>query len=183
LFYELFTAMSPERPHNPITLDEIVSIAKEIMLRDGKHVPAVIIESGNKLVAGQIHYLPPTHGERVQLMHHLGQSTAKGGQVHQIQQVFMVHEGWMSVATDDKPVYISPSQDPNRVEVLIASVIQMPDRKKQSKVFEIIRDRFEQIAGFDEVFPDEKKKEEPVRLPLLEAFVDGFQIAFRSKFN
>src|SRR5687767_4584811 len=109
-----------------------------------------LTETSNKLVAGQIHYMPPTHGERVQLMHHLGQSIAKSGQVNQIQQVFMVHEGWMSVASDDKPVHLPPSQDPQRKEVLIVSAIQPNERKKQTRVFEIMRDQYEQIVGFEE---------------------------------
>jgi hypothetical protein len=64
--------MSPERPKNSITLEEIVSNAKKIMMRDGKHVPVLIMEADNKVVAGQIHDMPPTHGERVELMRFLG---------------------------------------------------------------------------------------------------------------
>lgn len=88
--------MSPERSHNPITLEEIVSNAQEIMMRDGKHVPVLIMEADNKVMAGQILDMPPTHGERVELMHFLGQAAAKSGRVNQLQQVFMVTEGWMS---------------------------------------------------------------------------------------
>jgi hypothetical protein len=85
--------MSPESNQNPITLEEIISNAKEIMLRDGNHVPVLIMEADNKLVAGQIPDMPPTHGERVELMHFLGQAAAKSGRVNQLQQVFMVTEG------------------------------------------------------------------------------------------
>src|SRR5688572_9487942 len=113
--------MSPERDPSPITLEEIVSNAKEVMLREGTHIPVLIVEADNKLVAGQISYMPPTHGERVELMHHLGQATAKSGRVNQLQQVFMVHEGWMSVATEDKAAEVRPSEDPDRKEVLIVS--------------------------------------------------------------
>ena len=175
--------MSPERNQPPITIEEIISSAKEIMLRDGKHIPVLIVETNNKLVAGQISYMPATHGERVELMHHLGQATAKSGRVDQFQQVFMVQEGWMSVATKDKPPDVRPSEDPNRKEVLIVSAIEMKDRKKHMRVFEILRDRHKQVAGFEEFVPDEKKKDESVEVPLLDAFVQGFQTAFRTKFN
>ena len=175
--------MSPERNQNPITFEEIISYAKEIMLRDGKHVPVLIIEADNKLVAGQIPDMPATHGERVELLRFLGQAAAKSGRVNQLQQIFMVTEGWMSVASEDKPAEIRPSQDPNRKEVLIISAIQMKESKKQMKVFEILRDSTEQVVGLEEFLPDEKKKDESVEIPLLDAFVQGFQTAFRTKFN
>ena len=175
--------MSPERNQNPITLEEIISNAKEIMLRDGYHVPVVILEVDKKLMGAQIPDMPATHGERVQLLHFLGQAAAKSGRVNQLQQVFMVNEGWMSVASEDKPAEIRPSQDPNRKEVLIISAIQMKERKKQMKVFEILRDSSEQVVGLEEFLPDEKKKDESVDIPLLDAFVQGFQMAFRTKFN
>ena len=175
--------MSPERAQNPITLEEIISNAKEIMLRDGKHVPVLIIEADNKLVAGQIPDMPATHGERVELLRFLGQAAAKSGRVNQLQQVFMVSEGWMSVASEDQPAEIRPSQDPNKKEVLIISAMQMKERKKQMKVFEILRDSSEQVVGLEEFLPDEKKRDETVDIPLLDAFVQGFQFAFRIRFN
>jgi hypothetical protein len=181
--YAAITAMSPERDQNPITIEEIISNAKEIMLRDGTHVPVLILEADNKLLAGQIPDMPATHGERVELMHHLGQATAKSGRVDHLQQVFMVTEGWMRVASEDKPAEVPPSQDPNRKEVLIVSAMQIKERKKQVEIFEILRDSEEQVIGFEEFLPDKEKKDESVDIPLVEAFVQGFQTAFRTKFN
>jgi len=175
--------MSPEKEQNYITFEEIISNAKEIMLRDGKHVPTLIVEGGRNLVAGQIPDLPPTHGERVDLMRFLGQATAKSGRVDQLQQVFMVSEGWMSVANEDKAAEVRPSQDPNRKEVLIVSAVQLRERKKHMKVFEILRDNSEQVVGLEEFLPDEKKKDESVEVPLLDAFVQGFQLAYRTRYN
>jgi hypothetical protein len=76
-------------------------------------------------VAGQIPNMPPTHGERVELMRFLGQAAAKSGRINQLQQVFMVTEGWMSEPREEKGELIRPSEDPNRKEVLIVSAIQM----------------------------------------------------------
>ena len=106
--------MSPARPHNPITLEEIVSNAKEIMMQDGKHVPVVILEADNKVMAGQIPDMPPTHGERVELMRFLGQAAAKSGRINELQQVFMVTEGWMSELREEGGNLIRPSEDPHR---------------------------------------------------------------------
>ncbi|SRR6266540_3853299 len=138
--------MSPERDQNRVTLEEIISNAKEIMVRDGNHLPTLILEASKSLVVGKIPDLPPTHGERVELMRFLGQAAAKSGRVDQIQQIFMVTEGWMSVASEDKPPEIQPSQDPNRKEVLIITAIQIKERKKHMKVFEILRDSTKQVS-------------------------------------
>ena len=89
----------------------------------------------------------------------------------------------MSVATEDKPPELRPSQDPNRKEVLVISAIELKDYKKHMRVFEILRDRYEKVVGFEEFVPDEEKKEGSVEVPLLDAFVHGFQTAFRAKVN
>jgi hypothetical protein len=101
--------MSPERDQHQISLAEIISNAKEIMLRDGQHLPTLIVEGSKTLVAGQIPDLPATHSERVELMRFLGQAAAKSGRVDQLQQVFMVSEGWMSEPSGDRQADIRPS--------------------------------------------------------------------------
>lgn len=131
--------MSPERSLGQIDFEEIVSIAKELVLRDGHHVPIIIVEDNRKLITGQISDMPATHGEKVELMRHLGQAAAKSGKVEQLNQVFMVSEGWMSVAGEGNLSQMRPSKDPNRKEVLIISCINVMDRRKHLKLFEILR--------------------------------------------
>ena len=126
--------MSPEQQYEHITMEEIISIAKETILRDGQHLPTLIVEASKNLVVGRIPDLPPTHEEREELMRFLGQASAKSGRVDQLQQVFMISEGWMSEPSEDKPTDIRPSQDPNRKEVLIISAIQMKERDRKSVV-------------------------------------------------
>ncbi|MBV5343245.1 hypothetical protein JZU68_06410 [bacterium] len=126
--------------------------------------------------------MPETHGERIELMRFLGQMAAKSGRVNQLKQVFMVSEGWMVMASKDKPAMIRPSHDPNRKEVLIIAGMQMRERKKHLKLFEILRDNNENVIGLEEFTPTTQKNE-AVENPLLEAFVYGFQTAFRTKYN
>src|SRR6266498_3072551 len=159
--------MSPEREQEHITIEEIISNAKEIMLRDGQHLPTLIVEGSKNLVAGQIPDLPATHGERAELMRFLGQAAAKSGRVDQLQQVFRVSEGWMSEPSEDKSTEdIRPSQDPNRKEVLIISAIHMKERKKQMEIFEILRDSNERVVSLEKFLPDAMKKDEAVDVPL-----------------
>src|SRR5687768_10653109 len=116
-------------------------------------------------------------------MRFLGQAAGKSGRIDHLQQVFMVQEAGMSVATEDKPPEPRPSRDPNRKEVLVISGIELKDYKKHMRVFEILRDKQEQVVGFEEFVPNEEKKEESIEVPLLDAFVNGFQTGFRAKFS
>jgi len=125
--------MPPEREQNHITLEEIISNAKEIMIRHGKHVPTLIMEASNNLVVTQVPSMPVTHGERLEFMRFVGQVAAKSGRVNQLQPVFMVSEGWLSIASEDKPVGMRPSQDPERKEALIISGMQINEQKKHPK--------------------------------------------------
>ena len=146
--------MSPERSHYQISFEEVVSNAKDVMRRDGNYVPILIMEASSNLLIGQIPDMPATHGERIELMRFLGQAAAKSGRVDQLQQVFMVFEGWMST----KSAEIRPSQDPNRKEVLIISAIQMKERKKQIRLFEILRDSHEKVSRSYQWYPSNDKR-------------------------
>ena len=174
--------MSPEQHDYRISLEEIISNAKEITLRDGNHVPLLIVEGSKNLVVGQIQDMLKTHGEKLELMRFLGQAAAKSGRVGKLQQVFLVSEGWMSVASEEKPAEMIPSQDPKRKEVLIISGIQMQEPEKQLRLFEMLRDSDERIIRLEELLPD-AKKDGSVEIPLLDAFINGFQLAFRTRYN
>lgn len=127
--------------------------------------------------------MPPNHGERVELLRFLGQVAAKSGRIDQLKQVFMVTEGWMSEPSEDIPTRIRPSEDPHRKEVLIISAIQVNNHKKQIEIFEIVRDINEQVVEIEKFLPYEKKEDDSVEVPLLDAFVQGFQTAFQTKYN
>jgi len=178
--------MTPERKEQEqdcLSFEEVILKAKETMLRDRELLPTMIIEGSNDLIVGKIPDMPATHGERMELMYFLGEAAAKSGRVDQLQQVFLLSEGWMSMASENKQAELRPSQDPDRREVLIISSFQVRRRQKQLKLFEILRSSNEQVVSLREIFPDEDKKDETVEIPLLEAFVRGFQLAFRTKFN
>jgi len=174
--------MSPEKDQKPISLEEVISNAKEILLRNGQHIPTLIVEGSKSLVAGQINDLPETHEERLQLMRFLGHAADSSGRIDQLQQVFLISEGWLSMASENKPLVMKPSQNPKRKEVLIISCIHMKEHKKNMKIFEILRDNNKDVTSLEEFLPDETKQGS-VEVPLLDAFVDGFQMAFRARNN
>ncbi|HCR70138.1 MAG TPA: hypothetical protein DIW23_01740 [Anaerolineae bacterium] len=174
--------MSPERQKPNISFEEVVSQAKETILRMGNHVPALIVEGDKKLVYGEILDLPPTHGERMNLLRFLGQTSAKSAVIGKLNKAYMVTEGWMSTVGEDKPSNLRPSQDPEKKEVLIISGIEIQDNKKRIMVYEIIRNKNKKIDHLEELFSD-TDNEKMAESPLLDAFVDGFQNAFRARYN
>ena len=166
-----------------ISFDEIASNAKEHVLQSGEHLPTLILEADNKIVVGQIPDMPESHGERIELMRILGETAARSGKVNQLQQVFMISEGWMRMAANGKEPEMPPSMDPERKEVLIISLRNVRENSKQIKLFEMIRDQNDQVIDLNEIVPNEKINDESVEVPLLDAFVRGFKGVFRTKFN
>ena len=58
----------------------------------------------------------------------------------------------------------------------------MNERQKHLKVYEVVRDQSEQVTRIEEFMP-EAPEETSVEVPLLDAFVQGFQTGFRIKYN
>jgi len=188
MFWNYFTlrdekeSMSPEREKYHIGFEEIVSNAKEVILKDGKHVPILIVDGGQGLLISQLNELPATHHERAELFRFIGLTTAMSGKLRSLKQVFMVSEGWMSVARIDGQPMMSPSQDPDRKEVLIVSGFEVKSKRKYLKLFEILRYGENNGVDLQELFPDANKGG-PVEVPLLDAFIHGFQFGIREKLN
>lgn len=175
-------AMSPERNQHRTQFEDIVTNAKELTKGEGYHVPIVVIEGNKGLFAHYVLVLPETHGERLDFMGHLGRSAAKLGKVGKLSQVFMISEGWLSMAIKGKPTNMPPSQDPDRKEVLIVSGLQIEERKKHLKLFEMIHGANNSVVDLVELTP-EAQKNETVEIPLLDAFVHGFRLAFSERIN
>jgi hypothetical protein len=174
--------MSPERKEYRIRFEEVTQKAREIVRQDGSHVPVLIVEGSKNLIVGQLRDMPDTHGERLELMRFLGQLAAKSGKVGELQQVFFISEGWISMASEDKPPQNPPSGDPNRKEVLIVSGLEVQARRRMLKLFEMVRGPNQQVIDLPEISPPEGREGE-VEIPLLDAFAQGFRLAFQASVN
>jgi hypothetical protein len=175
--------MSPERNQGQTSFEEVISKAKEMMLRDGAHDPILIIDGGGNLAFMQIPDLPESPKEKSWLLQSLGQMAAKNGIAYQLNQVFMVTEGWLSMPNKNDGTEIRPSRDPNRKEVLIISGAQVIEEKKFARIFEILRDRDQHVVELEEVLFKQQQAELTFKVPLLDAFIDGFKGVFRAKYN
>jgi len=80
--------MSPERRSYGISLEDVISNPKRIILRDANHVPALIVRGSKKLIITPIPNMPETHDERKTLLRYIGQAAVKIGEIGELPQVF-----------------------------------------------------------------------------------------------
>ena len=172
--------MSPERGQYRSSFEEVTQKAKEITFQDGQHVPVLIVEGSKSLIVSQIQAMPDTHGERLELMRFLGQALAKGGKVGKLEQVFFISEGWMSTASKDKPPDVRPSEDPARKEVLIISGLELNSLRRSLRLFEMVRNQGKQVIDLPELIAPQAREGE-IEIPLLDAFAQGFRLAFQAQ--
>jgi hypothetical protein len=177
--------MSPERRKNEydsISFEDVARLAKETTLRDGVHVPLLVMNGTRQMVYGAMPELPDTHHARMQFMYGAGHFAGESGGVGQLKQVFFISEAWMSVPNDGNPPKMRPSEDPNRKEVLIIQGFQIQEGTKHLKLFEMIRNRKGHLVDLKDWEPQEKENG-VIDIPLLEAFSNGFRDAFQARMN
>jgi hypothetical protein len=172
--------MSLERGEYRARFEDVAQKAKEIALQDGSHVPILIVEGSRGMAISQMRDMPDTHDQRLDLMRSLGQAAARSGKLGRLNQVFFISEAWMSVANNGKPPDMRPSQDPNRKEVLIVTGLELKRQQKHLRIFEMIRNPEQRVVDLSELSPPQDK-DGSIEIPLLDAFAQAFQFAFRAQ--
>ncbi len=124
--------------------------------------------------------MPDTHQSRAQMMDLIGRTFAKNGRIGRLKQVFFICEGWMSMGSKENPPKMRPSEDPERMEVLIVSGLQIEGNKKNLMLFQMHRDNQNRLVDLREIKPPEERGGE-VDVPLLDAFIQGFQDTFQAQ--
>jgi len=163
-----------ERPQKPstFTLDEVVQIAKELTLSSGGHVPTLIAGGSRDSMVVKIDEIASTHEQRIHQMTALGAVLARSGKIGALQQVYFISEGWMTRGSADTPATLPPSQDPQRLEVLLVSHLDVRQAKSTLVLHEMNRnaqgvlttlDALPQVDGTFDVYS-----------PLLNAVAVGF---------
>jgi len=180
LFSAAFNTVSSERSQDRISFEGLAAHAKEITIQDGHHVPILIVEGSRRLAVSHIQEMPETHGERLRLMQLFGQAAAESGKFGRLEQIFFVSEGWMSVAAQENPPSIRPSQDPERKEVLIVSGLEARGRRTRLRIFEMVRNGDQEVVDLPEL-SSSQAAEATAQVPLLDAFVQGFALAFQAR--
>ena len=88
--------------HEPyFAFSDVVQLAKEVLLRDGQHVPTLIIQGSTDQMILQLSDLPSTPEEKHQVMFLCGVYVAQEFELGTLQSIYFVSEGWLSrVPTD-----------------------------------------------------------------------------------
>ena len=121
---------TPEQKNYHTSLNEVVSNAKEALVRDGEHRPTLIVEGSLHLVAGKLPGMPKSHSDKLIYMRLLGRQAAESGHLGALQQIFFVSGA--SLWEENEAIHIDflPSQDLNRKEILFISGIDLRERRK-----------------------------------------------------
>ena len=160
----------------PITFEQVTHLAQEVLLRDGHHVPTLIVDGTRNPIVIQMEVLAPTFEGRMQQMFVTGQALSYEGTAGKLRGVYFITEAWLSQARDGMLPGMRPSQDPQRKEVLIVSGLSgLIGHRRQVHlvIFEMRRDEQGALRELhDYTFPDDP--ELVADTPLLEAFLTGF---------
>lgn len=161
----------------------IAEIASENILAHGFHPPTIIVHGSRGSTVAQFESLSDTHQERLRTMFFVGKDLARRVEIGALEQVYLISEAWMSKPKEDGTVDLPPSEDPNRLEVLIISGVDLlAGMKQRMALFELIRDENEKLSDTRRVEIPVSVQPEKIESPLLNAFVNGYRQAF-SKFN
>src|SRR5579859_2383557 len=160
------------------TLTEIIEMAEEVLLREGQHMPTVMVIGSKKTAMLRLSDLPDTHAGRARRMFSAGRSIAREGVVGKLQQIYFISEGWMSTGEKGKMPDKVPSQDPKRVEVLLISGLNLETTQVDIVVHEMVRDSEGTLIELKAL---DISGVERADSPLLRAFAQGFQAGSRPK--
>jgi hypothetical protein len=169
--------MSKEkRPLEPLLhLEDIVRLAEEVLMRDGGHLPTLIVEGTTDSLITQLVDLPGEPELRQALLFQVGVLLASDVDLGSLRQVFMITEGWLSLRRDGKPPMERPSQDPEREEVLVVAAFFPPSGRQAVELRRMIRNAQGELVEVSQVSKPEGATE--AENPLLEAFVLGYTLA------
>jgi hypothetical protein len=138
------------------------------MFEFGGHEPTLFVQGTKQKVVLQ---LPAgtNHLERIGIMTQAGIQLGKSGQIGDVEMVVHVCEAW---ASPGRTPFVMPSQDPDRMEVLMFSLLDPQTNKQTVQMFACIRDYKDAVV---ELRPA-PMGETDAQSPLLPAFLTGFRL-------
>ena len=161
----------PEPQPEPVLLQHVARLAKETLLRDGYHVPTLVVDGTRLVLIVQILELAPHYAGRAEQMFIAGGALAREGYAGPLRRVYFVCEAWMSEAREGMLPERLPSEDPLRKEVLVISGMEVTTGQAKMAMYEMVRDSQGELRELRDV--DQPAGAQPDS-PLLEAFVAGY---------
>jgi len=157
----------------PLSFEEVVRAACEVMLRDGYHVPTFVVDSTDQVVFVRLGHLAPTPEERLRQMYLLGGDVAATGGVGALRKVFFAAQSLVLWPDNQDWPEGTPTQSPGRLEVLVVSEFDATTQKTKTVLFELLRDKDGSVHDLLDLEVGQDNAD-PTDTPLLTAFVEGF---------
>jgi hypothetical protein len=152
-------------------VDEVkntIEIAKKLFLKDGYHVPLLLVKGTAGKIAIGLQEFGDTSDKRAQDMLNTGTWLACKHHVGDLELIVFICEAWMGTN-----VRVLPSQDPNRIEVLQVNSLDVRTNTEAMQAYQIKRDPKGNVNDLKALpFP----KGGSVAGRLLPAFLKGYQI-------
>jgi len=152
-------------------VDEIVQLAKKLILEMGYHEPILFIRGTKKNLVVNFKEFGGTSDQRARRMLNTGANLAYKDNVGELESLVFVTEAWMGRASK-KGEYIQPSLDPKRVEVLLINTLDTYSQEEQIICFEMVRNKEGKIIDLKQNTLPEGGSVEGILLP---AFQKGYK--------
>ena len=163
-------------PHEIIEM--VVETARAETLKHGSHVPTLLVTGTKGNIVNELTEMPDTHEKRAQLLFEVGFNLAQESPLGLPVQLFFISEAWYSQRqAEDKELAMLPSEDPNRLEVLLIAGLHLIQAVHSVVVLEMMRDEAEQLIDLRE----HKRyiEQGQVASPLLHAFLLGYRAGLK----
>lgn len=160
----------------PPTFDDLITEATEHMLAVGYHI-STIFAVGSRNVLVVMGDMPTESKVREWFMYAVGRQTAREN-IGTLRDVYCIMEAWMGLFDPDNPTSM-PSDDPNRIEVLMLSHYDLRASRLDLVVFALLRDGHGNLSDLAKIADTRDRKDSAPESPMIDAFMSGYHDARR----
>jgi hypothetical protein len=151
--------------------EDILATCKEAMLQFGSFKPTLFVEGTNGKMYTHLPY-GETNAKRIEIMVETGIQFAKSGKLGDVEKVISVSEAWTGPAREP---YVPPSQDQNRQEVLLFSLLDARTNTQYLEMYACIRNWKQEVIDLKLIEVAGKGTVEVISA-LLPSFLAGYKM-------
>lgn len=158
-------------------LEDMKKLAKKTLLETGQHMPQVCVFGGDKSLLGVFADFPDKTEEKTKLFLGFGAKLAEDGPIEALEEVYFISEAWAGSRESFEKKGQRPSEQLERVEVLIIVAKDVVNKEDKLVSYRMIRDAKGKLFDVKEM--GDMGGAISFESPLLKALVFGFDMAKR----
>lgn len=160
-------------------IEMVVETARTEALKHGSHAPTLLVTGTKGSIVSELTEMPDTHEARAQLLFTMGFNLAQEKPLGIPVHLYFISEAWYSQQKAiDNELAMLPSEDPNRIEVLLIAGLHLIQALHSVVVLEMVRDEADQLIDLRE--HKRHIEQGQVASPLLHAFLLGYQAGLKA---